>query len=228
MMLKAMEAQGGGARSVRMTRKAEIDTSPPFRSVKEAVMMFGDTLLAGELYATKLKQMNDEFGSGKNGGVPMAELGNVTAELEETKQTLEKAQEESLIMATCLSSLQDELERTKKELRQLKAEQKKSDQSPAPAVEEENLIKSIEVSSEFDLKSADPTKPENNNNNIEFQKKRYVTFANPPSVVARVMVPESDDARLERLPSMKKKKRSSIPLIGGLLSRIKGAATARA
>nr|GMD99275.1 WEB family protein At1g75720-like [Ipomoea batatas] len=226
-MLKAMEGQGGGARSVRMTRKAEIDTSPPFRSVKEAVMMFGDTLLAGELYATKLKQMN-EFGSGKNDGVPMAELGNVTAELEETKQTLEKAQEESLIMATCLSSLQDELERTKKELRQLKAEQKKSDQSPAPAVEEENLIKSIEVSSEFDLKSADPTKPENNNNNIEFQKKRYVTFANPPSVVARVMVPESDDARLERLPSMKKKKRSSIPLIGGLLSRIKGAATARA
>nr|GLL48793.1 WEB family protein At1g75720-like [Ipomoea trifida] len=227
MMLKAMEGQGGGARSVRMTRKAEIDTSPPFRSVKEAVMMFGDTLLAGELYATKLKQMN-EFGSGKNGGVPM-ELGNVTAELEETKQTLEKAQEESLIMATCLSSLQDELERTKSELRQLKAEQKKSDQSEPPPPPEEETLKSIEVSTEFDLKSADPTKPENNNNNnVEFQKKRYVTFANPPSVVARVMVPESDDARLERLPSMKKKKRSSIPLIGGLLSRIKGAATARA
>ncbi|XP_019156549.1 PREDICTED: WEB family protein At1g75720-like [Ipomoea nil] len=226
MMLKAMEGQGG-ARSVRMTRKAEIDTSPPFRSVKEAVIMFGDTLLAGELYATKLKRMN-EYGSGKHhGGVP-TEVGNVTAELEETKQTLEKAQEESLIMATCLSSLQDELDRTKKELRQLKAEQKKSDQAAAAPVVVEEDLKSIEVSTEFELKSADTTKPENN---VEFQKKRYVTFANPPSVVARVMVPESDDARLERLPSMKNKKkknRSSIPLIGGLLSRIKGAATSRA
>lgn len=174
------------------------------------------------------------FGSGKNdGGVPM-ELGrNVTAELEETKQNLEKAQEESLIMATCLSSLQDELERTKKELRQLKAEQKKSEQAAPPAEpEEEEDLKSIEVvSTEFELKSAAATtKPENsnNNNNVEFQKKKYVTFANPPSVVARVMVPESDDARLERMPSMKKKKnRSSIPLIGGLLSRMKGATAAR-
>lgn len=106
-------------------------------------------------------------------------------------------------MAYCIKSLREELEQAKKEVRGLKAREFQK-QRLDPEIEDLKFMENTTQTEEAK----------------EFQKKRYVKFASPPSL-ARVIV--SKDELLERPPSFKKtKKKPLMPLIGWLFSRKKG------
>ncbi|VVA22431.1 PREDICTED: WEB family [Prunus dulcis] len=214
-------AAGVQVQGVRRIKRAEIDTRQPFRSVKEAVSLFGEKFLAGELYATQLKQ-NGAHENGHRHG-PASRIGSVTAELEETKQSLQKAREESELMENCLSSLKQELERTKRELHQLKEREYEKQFVEAEIIEDVRNIVEDSDSTKFEMKTQTSDDEEGS---FEFQNKRYVTFANPPSL-AQVKIAQGlgVDEKLQRHPSLslkKKKNKPFIPLLAGMFSKKKG------
>ncbi|KAF2290847.1 hypothetical protein GH714_015848 [Hevea brasiliensis] len=195
--------------------RAEIDTRPPFQSVKEAVMLFGERVLAGEIYANKLKEIR-----ANESGHSQSRMRALTAELEETKQSLQKAREEAELMANCIRSLREEQEQTKRELQWLKAREMFKKEPIIIDDPETEDLKFIENATKMEMKNQTTDDDDDDDEANDFGKKRYVKFASPPSL-AKVIVTKEE--MLER-PSTKKtmKKKSLVPLLGWLISRKKG------
>lgn len=185
-----------------------------FHSLVHHSLLLSKCLCYG--YHSMCFNLQIHVGANENEADQSSRIENVAAELEETRENLEKAKEESMLMAHCMSSLQEELERTKQELEHLK--QRETEKHQVEPTEAED-VKFVENLNTFEVKSS----RFDDELMMEFQKKRYVTFANPPSV-SHVMLPQNQGVeKLERHPSLrKKKKKSLIPLIGGIFSRKKG------
>nr|GEV35185.1 hypothetical protein [Tanacetum cinerariifolium]GEZ40168.1 hypothetical protein [Tanacetum cinerariifolium] len=206
--------------------RVEIDMRRPFKSVKEAVALFGEKVLAGEVYAgQKLKQV--ESVEGENNHQYRQKVGAIAAELEETKQTLEKAKEEDTCMAYYLASLKQELEETKSELKQLKSRREPYNHKQSSPVDKEiEEIKFIENLTRDEVNHPEIENGEESDEYFRFEKKRSVKFASPPSLTK--VIDEAPKLQ-EPSPPLKKKalKKPLIPSLSGIFSRKKGGQSLR-
>ena len=158
----------------------------------------------------------------------------VPAELEETKEELKKAREEENYMANCLKSLREELEQTKRELQHLKSTKKPAPEHTKAINPEIEELKIVEINPPMSKRSADQRDVTVNDHDIllqdELQKKKFVTFASPPSLTREMkhnVSPGTNDvasaATLGRTPSFRKdgKKKPLVPIMGWLFPRKK-------
>ncbi|KAE8707754.1 transformation/transcription domain-associated protein-like [Hibiscus syriacus] len=198
--MEAEEASG-----ITTVGREDIDTRPPFRSVKEAVMLFGEKVLVAEIYGNKLKEMRVEEGESRKGQSKIAVL---TSELEETKQNLQRTKDEGNLMSCDIKALKEELEKTKKDLQQFR-EKEFQKQRFEPEKEE---FKFMEKSTQkgFITQNEEPAD--------EFQKKRYVKSARPPSL-AQVVVNKEE---MVGKPVKKVRRKPTISMIGWLFAKKKG------
>ncbi|CAN4078752.1 unnamed protein product [Withania somnifera] len=220
-----MEREGG----VVVRGRVEIDMRQPFRSVKEAIMLFGEKVLAGEIHAKQLQEVQTKASTG---GENQSKFGATRVELEETKQSLQKAKEEGDLMAYCLQSLKDELEQTRREIQKLKSTTDVVPEQKVPLVDSDDdetheELKFIEQpSSKVEVKTQ--TGEDDDDDEIKFENKRSVKFANPPLLTKVIAVNKEDYVKKEggeQSPSQLKtklKRKSLIPLIGALFSKKKG------
>lgn len=156
------------------------------------------------------------------GGEYQAKVREVATELQDSKESLEKAKEEDKLMTYLLKSLKQELEQTKQELEQMKCSrefQKQMIINDDPEVEDEELkfIENIACSTP----QVDLTKAEKEGVSLQRNNNKSVKFPSTP--LAKVIVNRevvADQGALvtsSPVPNYLKKKSRRKP-IGALIS----------
>ncbi|KAI3798836.1 hypothetical protein L1987_34118 [Smallanthus sonchifolius] len=194
--------------------RVENDSRQPFKSVKEAVMLFGEKVLAGEIYAHKLKEMENIVTENNPHGTKAA--------IGDKKQAL-SSKDEGNLMAYYLMSLKQQLEETKSELDQLKSTRGPDPSHYMPIDPEIEEIKFIDQNPKptHVMPTIDKSEP-GYDNIFELKQADSVKFQTPTPTNVIVEAPKVQDKGSSSFKIKKNKKKTLVPLLSGIFSKSRG------
>lgn len=208
--------------------RSNVDTSRPFRSVKEAVAVFGERLLVGEIYTPKpytysrppsqeitwfspspLNRKEDDQESIHHQGV-LDTLKKLETELEETKAELKLLKERESETEVALASLNAELHKNMSKLARAEA-------AAAKMAAETTTPRT--VSMEMGNRSEDTAREE------ERRKELMKRMENNPTLSQILSIGEKEGYFGEKRERKLMKKKPIVPLVGDWLFKKKSSPT---
>lgn len=124
-----MEAQPSTALALTTVERAEVDTTRPFRSVKEAVAVFGERLLSAEAYSQKTSAITSKsiysVSTPKpiyaiSAAKPLCSASSSPRSYSSSSSRFNQDKEDEVIILNSLKKLEAQLEETRREVLLLK------------------------------------------------------------------------------------------------------------
>nr|CAD1842060.1 unnamed protein product [Ananas comosus var. bracteatus] len=223
--------------------RAEVDTTRPFRSVKEAVAVFGERFLVGDAASSSCHKPNSNAKLGISPPKPpmysaassprsyssSASQLNQEANREYDEHEPEDEAEPEPVILSSLKKLEAELAETKQDVVLLK--KRESEMDLAVASLNAQLHKSLSKLAEIDAEKAAESSTEIEEGPYKIRSNRWgekneemgMSFEYLPSLAQALRLGEVEDDfgarrnRKARKEEKKKKKKPIVPLIGDLL-----------
>ncbi|KAK9286578.1 hypothetical protein L1049_014977 [Liquidambar formosana] len=225
-----METQTLSSEKPIIEYHSTVDTSRPFRSVKEAVAILDERLLTGEIFYSSPKTAGEIFYSPKPyTASPKQQTSYIWKVSPSPKKSRDDDQQNNVV--DTLKKLEAELEETKVELKLLKERESETEVALASLNAElhKNMSKMAEAEAAAAAKAVAKRSAVYGGANGEYgvrEEKRgrdlMVRMENSPTLAQILSSGETEDYFGGRKERKMMKKKPIIPLVGDLFSRKKG------
>ncbi|KAJ0973186.1 hypothetical protein J5N97_021145 [Dioscorea zingiberensis] len=224
-----MEAQPSSTLAKMVSERAEVDTARPFRSVKEAVAIFGERILSCDAaYSQKIDRNIVHVTTPK----PIQSAFSSPPSFSSTSSQFHQDREDEHVIINSLKKLEVELEETKRELMLLKERESEREVTVASLNAEihKNMAKIAEIEAVGAAKAAktsiDITEEKADSDIWEEERSMELepSYEYLPSLAHVLRLGEVDsnfNLRKKTKVAKTKKKKPIIPLISDMFSRKK-------